>query len=484
MNLQQRAREVAVDAGFKVEWPPAALQQVANAELPSAPGSGSYKDLRHLPWSSIDNTTSWDLDQVEYAEELPDGRIRLLIGIADVDTFVPENSSVDQVAALNTTSVYAGVAVFPMLPEKLSNGLTSLLPDQERLAMVVDYTVAESGEVCCTAVIHAWVVNRARLAYEAVGDWLETSKSFKELESRPWLEAQLKLQAKAASWLRELRRKQGALRLDSIEMQPVMKDGNVVQITEQRKNRARELIETLMIAANSEIAEFLGEAKEPSLQRLVRTPERWPKIREIAASLGTELPQEPDPRALADFMASRKKADPARFPDLSLAIVKLVGKGEYVVTADGKRHPGHFGLAVHDYTHSTAPNRRFVDLVTQRILKSVIHRAPRPYTLEKLEEIAARCMDREAAARKVERLMKKVIAAHWLAGKVGQTFRGIVTGVTRKGVFARMISPPVEGKVVKGAEGLDVGDQCHFRLLQADEETGFIDFERVPTHGG
>ncbi|HEX8118533.1 MAG TPA: RNB domain-containing ribonuclease [Pyrinomonadaceae bacterium] len=478
-DLHRIAREAVRAAGFEPEFPADIARQLEG--LRDEQADAGARDMRDVLWSSIDNKESRDLDQVEYVERDASGGFRVLVAIADVDAYVPKGSAVDRHAALNTVSVYTPAEVFPMLPPRLSNGLTSLLEDEDRLAVVMELCVDAGGEVRCEQVYRALVRNRAKMDYETAGAWLEgrgpAPEPLKKIEG---LEAQLRLQDEVAGALHELRRRNGALELERQELVPVLDErGRVVRLDERRNNRAQTIIESLMIAANTSMAELLEEKGVPSLRRVVRAPERWPRIVELAESLGEELPPEPDPRALSDFMSKRREADPAGYAELSLVVLKMMGPGDYMVEAPGLEQEGHFGLAVHDYTHSTAPNRRFPDLVTQRCLKSAAAGAPSPYTREELEQIAERCNLMESAARKVERRMRKVAAAAMLSAHVGETFDAVVTGAKRTGTFARLLRPPADGMVVKGARGLDVGDRIRVRLLSTDPDRGFIDFARV-----
>ncbi|HEX8285576.1 MAG TPA: RNB domain-containing ribonuclease [Pyrinomonadaceae bacterium] len=481
-DLRAIARAAVADAGFEPDFPAEVGRELEEAALAGARAAADagVRDLRGLLWSSIDNKESRDLDQVEYAERDGAG-FRVLVGIADVDAFAPKGSAVDRHAAVNTVSVYTPAHVFPMLPERLSTDLTSLVEGADRLAVVMELCVSEGGEVHCESVYRALVHNRAKLDYDSAGAWLEgrgpAPETVKNLEG---LEGQVRLQDEIARGLHELRRRCGALELEREELVPVLDErGRVVRLDQRRNNRAQVIIESLMIAANTSMAELLESKGVPSLRRVVRAPERWPRIVETAASFGYELPAEPDPRALSDFMSSRREKDPGGYAELSLAILKLMGPGDYMVEAPGLEQEGHFGLAVHDYTHSTAPNRRFPDLVTQRCLKATASDAPAPYTREELEAIAARCNLMESAARKVERRMRKVAAASLLSARVGETFDAVVTGVKPAGTFARLLRPPADGRVVKGWRGLDVGDRVRVRLLSTDPARGFIDFARA-----
>ena len=478
-DLHRIARAAVREAGFEPDFPPEAARESEGSESVGARAASDprVRDLRGMLWSSIDNKESRDLDQVEYVERDATG-FRVFVGIADVDAYVPKGSAVDLHAALNTVSVYTPAEVFPMLPLRLSTGLTSLVEGADRLAVVMELCVSGGGEVRCESAYRALVHNRAKMDYDTVGAWLEgrgaAPEAFKKTEG---LEAQVRLQDEVAGALHELRRRSGALELEREELVPVLDDeGRVVRLEDRRHNRAQTIIESLMIAANTSMAELLGEKGVPSLRRVVRAPERWPLLMEKAASYGERLPDEPDPRALSDFMRKRRAADPGGYSELSLAVLKMMGPGDYLVEAPGLEQEGHFGLAVNDYTHSTAPNRRFPDLVTQRCLKSAAAGAPAPYTREELEVIAERCNLMESAARKVERRMRKVAAAAMLSAHVGETFAAVVTGVKPKGTFARLLRPPADGRIVKGFRGLDVGERVRVRLISTDPDRGFIDF--------
>ena len=479
LDLRSAAHQAMLDNGFLPDLPAEAAREVAVLP-PRQPVPDGARDLRTIPWTSIDNDDSRDLDQLEASERLADGGIRVRVAVADVDALVPKGSALDQFAGANTTSVYTGVVTFPMLPEQLSTDRTSLNEDADRVAMVVEFTVAPDGSVHDPAVFWAQVRNHAQLAYDAVGHWLEgESPAPKRLADSAELAGQVKMQDEAAGRLRLVRYRNGALDLETIEARPVMKDGVVVDLDLTHKTRARELIEDFMIASNTSIAGFLEKQQVPSIRRVVRVPKRWDRIVEVAAALGDKLPARPDARALAEFLLRRRTADPLRFPDLSLTIVKLLGRGEYVVDRPGEAPPGHFGLAVEDYTHSTAPNRRYADLITQRLVKAALAGRASPYSAEELDAIAARCTEKENDAQKAERLVRKMAAASLLAAHVGETYDAIVTGDTAHGVYVRLLKPPVEGRVVRNEEGLDVGDRTRVKLLATDVGRGFIDFERV-----
>lgn len=466
--------------GFEPDIPAAAMQQIREmaAQPPAVAPPRGVKDLRDLLWSSIDNDESRDLDQVEAAEALPDGRTRVRIGIADVDHFVPQGSAIDRYAAFETTSVYTGVRTFPMLPPELSTQASSLNEGGDRAAMVTEFVVDAEGDVTDGLVYRALIRNHARLTYNAVGAWLEGQGPAPDaIAKSPELAAQVRLQDAAAQRLRRERYRNGALDIETIETRAVLMDARVVGVERQEKTRATELIEDFMIAANGVVARTLETVS--SIRRIVRTPKRWDRIVALAAEQGGHLPAAPDSKALNDFLASRRAADPDHFADLSLAVIKLMGPGEYVLERPNDPEQGHFGLAVEDYTHSTAPNRRFADLVTQRILKALSAGAKPPYSDDELTKIAADCTTRADAARKVERAMSKRIAAVAMSRRVGEEFDAIVTGASPKGTFVRMLRPHVEGMLVRGKEGLDVGDRVRVKLVRADVSSGFIDFARA-----
>jgi VacB/RNase II family 3'-5' exoribonuclease len=472
-NLAAAARQVMTEEGFQPDFPAEAQQQLAGIH-PKA--DHSLRDLTALLWSSIDNDDSRDLDQIEWAERVAGG-IRVLVGVADVDSAVPKGTPLDRHAAREATTVYAAVRTFPMLPEQLSTDMTSLNENQDRAAVVMEFVVAGDGTVSTHSVYRAMVRNRAQLAYNGVGAWLEgTAAAPPKVAASADLQAQLKLQDEAAGHLRDNRDRLGALTFDRVEPMPVLSNGNVTEITARQSNRAAHLIEDFMIAANEVMAQTLRAAGVSSIRRIVKVPERWPRIVELAHEHGDTLPAEPDSGALNALLLRRKKADPVHYPDVSLAVLKLMGPGLYVVLRPGDPEEGHFGLAAHDYTHSTAPNRRFADLLTQRLLKAL---PGKPYSDAELDAAATNCTLKEDAARKVRRGMDKRMAAAALHSKVGQQFSAVVTGVTPKGVWVRVLAPPVEGRLMHGEEGLDVGDRVQVKLLSTDPMRGFIDFGRV-----
>jgi exoribonuclease-2 len=480
-DLQAAAKQVMLDNGFEPDFPAAALQQLTeiNSKPPQVAAGKDVRDLRSLIWSSIDNDTSRDLDQIEVAEKLPDGNIKVLVGIADVDAFVGKNSPLDQHAAKETTTVYTGVRTFPMLPEDLSTGATSLLPDADKLCIIIEFVVDGQGELAAHDLYRAVVRNKAQLTYNAIGAWLENRGAAPPaVAASPELQAQLRLQDEAAQALKNERFRHGALNIETTEVRPVMLDEKVVDLVKQEKNRATELIEDFMIAANGVVALTLQDKKVASIRRVVKTPERWDRIVALAAQQGGKLPAQPDSKALNDFLQARKAADPDHFADLSLAVIKLMGPGEYVLERPGEPAPGHFGLAVQNYTHSTAPNRRFADVVTQRLVKALLQSQSSPYADDELSAVARNCTEKEDAARKVERAMGKRIAAVNMSSRIGQVFDAIVTGVTEHGTFVRVLNPHVEGLLVHG-QGIDVGDKVRVKLISTDPGRGYIDFARA-----
>ncbi len=480
VDLQKTAKEIMQARGFQPDFPPQVPQQLAQlkANPPQIAPAGDVRDLRSLLWSSIDNDTSRDLDQIEVAERLPNGDVKIMIGIADVDAYVPKNTPIDQHAARETTTVYAGVRNFPMLPEALSTGQTSLLENQDRLGVVIEFVVDSSGALNSPSVYRAVVRNKAQLQYNSTGAWLEgKSTAPPKIVASSDLQAQLKLQDEIAQKLKQQRFQHGALSLQTDEFQPLLLNEQVVDVVKQQKNRATELIEDFMVAANGVVARMLE--KVSSLRRIVRTPERWDRIVQLAAARGEKLPQQPDSKALNDFLQRRKAADPDHFADLSLAVIKLIGPGEYVLERPGDTAPGHFGLAVQDYTHSTAPNRRFVDVVTQRLIKAMLAGQNNPYSDAELTAIAANATEKEDAAKKVERDMAKRLAAVAMQRRIGEVFDAIVTGATDHGTFVRVSQPRIEGLLVQGDQGLDVGDKLRVKLIRTDVQKGYIDFARA-----
>ncbi len=478
--LDEIAHDAMIERGLEPDFDRAVLKQLDEIHAPAREDDGDVRDLRGLAWCSIDNDDSRDLDQLTWAEDRGDGDTRILVAVADVDALVRKDTPIDQHARHNTTSVYTAAKVFSMLPEKLSTDLTSLNEGEDRLAMIIDMTVRDDGSVGSEDVYRAMVHNKAKLAYDRVAAWLDGKDDEPEKVSRvEGLAETLRLQDKTADRMRDLRHQHGALDLETIEARPVIRDGKVVDLHQQQRNNARLLIEDFMIAANGTTARFLAGHKLPSIRRVVRSPERWDRIERIAEELGDRLPPDPDPIALEQFLRRRKKMDPLRFPDLSLSIVKAMGAGEYVVEEPGDKPTGHFGLAVKDYTHSTAPNRRYPDLITHRLVKTALANRKPPYTIDELAELADHCTKQEDAANKVERTVRKAAAAMMLSGREGEHFDGVVTGASSKGTWVRIFRPPIEGKLVHGFRGLDIGDRVRVKLIEVDVERGFIDFART-----
>lgn len=468
-----------IERGLEPDFPPAAQQELA-AISGAAEAIDDARDLRDRLWASIDNDDSRDLDQLTVAEALAGGQVRILVAVADVDALVRKGSALDGHASRNTTSVYTPAAIFPMLPERLSTDLTSLNQDEDRLAVVADMVFEADGSLAASDLYRARVRNRGKLAYRSVAAWLDGEDAAPQrIGEIPGLDENLRLQDKIAQRLVDVRHRHGALSLETIATKAVF-DGDVLSdLNPDRKNRAKQLIEDFMIAANGVTATYLASKNFPSLRRVLRNPERWDRIAQLASNLGDRLPDEPDAAALEAFLERRRKADPEKFPDLSLSVVKLIGRGEYALDLPGGDAPGHFGLAVKDYTHSTAPNRRFPDLITQRLLKAAMAGAPLPYSIPELTELAKHCTEREDAATKVERRVRKSAEALLLSSRIGEHFDAIVTGASPKGTWARIFNPPVEGKLERGFQGLDVGDHVRVKLVHTDIDRGFIDFVRA-----
>ena len=478
--LHQIAVEAMQSRGLLPAFTPQALQEADAARSTGLQCSGDIRDLREFTWFSIDNDDTRDLDQLSVAQPLPGGAARLLVAVADVDAMVSPGGAVDGHAGANTTSVYTAAGVFPMLPEVLSTDLTSLHEGHERLAVVVDMLVQADGTVASSEIYRASVFNRAKLTYDRVSSWLDgQGPPLPQLALVPGLEEQLRLHDRLASQLRQWRQQRGALNVKTVAARPVFEDGRLVDLRPDEKNRAKDLIADLMIAANGATARFLADHGFPSLRRLLQAPRRWDRIVALAQGYGVQLPEAPDAIALDRFLTARRLADPEGFADLSLAVVKLLGSGEYAAAPAGGTGVGHFGLAVNDYAHSTAPNRRFPDLVTQRLLKAALAGAAPPYTAEALAAIAQHCTVQEDNANRVERQVLKAAAAFLLDGRVGESFDAIVTGAAAKGTFVRIASPMLEGRVVRGFDGLDVGDRLRVRLVAVDAAKSFIDFERA-----
>jgi VacB/RNase II family 3'-5' exoribonuclease len=477
--LQSIARRAMLERGLLPEFSTEALTELARLQTP-AEDTLNIRDLRDLLWSSIDNDDSRDLDQLTVAESLPAGKVMIRVAIADVDSFIKEGSAIDEHARHNTTSVYTAAEIFPMLPEKVSTDLTSLNMDQDRLAIVIEMTVGQDGSLLDSRIYRAWVHNHAKLAYNSVAAWLENNAAIPEaIVGVKGLAENLQLQDAVAQSMKKPRHVHGALSLETIQAKPVFDGDQIRSLEIEEKNRAKEIIEDFMIAVNGVTARFLSASKFPSIRRVVRIPKRWDRIVEIAAEHKFWLPEEPDSKALEEFLISEKAAHPIRFPDLSLAVIKLLGSGEYIAEPPEGDAPGHFGLAIKDYGHSTAPNRRYPDLLTQRLLKAAMEGRPAPYNKEELDLLATHCTESEDAATKVERQVGKSAAALLLESRIGERFDSIVTGASEKGTWVRLLNIPVEGKVVAGFEGLDVGERVRVQLIDTNVEQGFIDFKKV-----
>ena len=478
--LRRIAHKAMVDRGLLPDFSAEALAQASRIAGPAVAPAGSVRNLRELPWCSIDNDDSRDLDQLSVSEPLPGGAVKILVAIADVDARVEKDTAIDVHARTNTTSVYTAARIFPMLPEKLSTHLTSLNEGEERLAVVIEMSVRTDGSVASADVYRAVVFNHAKLAYNAIAAWLEGSAPAPpKLAAVPGLDEQLRVQDGVAQALRRVRREHGALRLETTQVNAVFEGSAISDLVPDRKNRAKELIEDFMIAANGVTARYLEGRGLPSLRRVLRAPRNWDRIVELAAKVDEKLPTAPDAAALDAFLAKRRTADPERFADLSLSIVKLLGSGEYELEVPGEPLMGHFGLAVKDYAHSTAPNRRYPDLVAQRLLKAALASRPSPYPNDELRAIARHCTEQEDNAAKVERQVAKSAAALLLASRIGRQFDAIVTGASAKGTWARIAAPAVEGRIVRGFDGLRVGERVCVQLAHVDVARGFIDFTAV-----
>ena len=474
------ARRVMLERGLEPDFSPAAVLELAAIRGPAARGSASTRDTRGLMWCSIDNDDSMDLDQLSVAEDLGAGAVRILVAVAGVCALVRKGTALDAHARHNTTSVYTAGRIFPMLPERLSTDLTSLNLDGDRVAIVIEMVFDRDGAIRSSEVFEALVRNRAKLAYNSVAAWLDgSSPAPAAVAAVPGLADNIRLQHRTAETLRARRHMRGALSLQTLESRPVFEGDFIRDLVPDQSNVAKSLIEELMVAANGVTARFLGSRGLPSLRRIVRTPANWGRLVELAAERGSSLPPSPDGVALEAFLVDARARDPGGFAELSLCVIKLLGRGEYVVDAPGHSAPGHFGLAVVDYAHSTAPNRRFPDLVTQRLLEAALSGAPAPYDLVELEEIAQHCSQQEQEAKKVERHLVKSAGAMLLEPKIGLTFDAVVTGANAKGTWIRLRQPPVEGKLDRGFEGLKVGDPLRAQLVRADVERGYIDFVRV-----
>ena len=479
-KLNSIARRIMIERGLLPDFSPAVLTETAALREASATRAPGIRDLRALLWASIDNDSSRDLDQLSVAESLPGGAVKIFVAIADVDATVTRHCAIDDHAQTNTTSVYTAAGIFPMLPERLSTDLTSLGEGDDRLAIVAEMVV-DDGAVMTSDVYRAVVRNHAKLAYRSVSSWLDGSAPApSRLDAVPGLSSQLRMQDQVAQSMRRSRYQHGALSLQTPQAEAVFDGDGLSDLRPDEPNRAKELIEDFMVAANGAIAKHLAQRGFPSLRRVLRAPARWDRIVTLARGLGQQLPPEPDGQALSRFLEKRRQEDPTHFPDLSVSVVKLLGRGEYVLDLPGQTPEGHFGLAVTDYTHSTAPNRRFPDLLTQRLVKAALAGEPPPYSEDELSALAHHCSEQEVNAAKVERQVDKSAAALLLESRLGQTFDGLVSGASEKGTWVRIVHPLTEGRVVRGFQGLDVGDRVHVELIHTDVERGFVDFARSP----
>ncbi len=479
-TLERIAYAAMLERGLLPDFSAQALAELARIQAPASISQDSMRDLRELLWVSIDNDDSLDLDQTTTAEELQNGCVKIYVAVADVDALVKKSTELDAHAQHNTTSVYTAARIFPMLPERLSTDLTSLNFDQDRVSLVVEMVINKDGSLQTGDVYQAITHNYAKLVYNSVAAWLEGDGPIPEgVAAVNGLDINLRLQDKVAQSMKNFRHAHGALSLETIEAKVVFDGDQIHDLETEERNRAKDLIENFMVAANGVTARFLDGKKFPSIRRVVRVPKRWELIVKIAAEHQYELPEIPNAKALEDFLVKQKAEDPQRFPDLSLTIIKLLGAGEYLAEIPGDSVPGHFGLAVKDYSHSTAPNRRYPDLITHRLLKAALRGQPVPYTKEELDALAAHCTEAEDAANKVERQVAKSAAALILETHIGEQFEAIVTGAAQKGTWVRLLKIPVEGKLVQGTKGVDVGDRIRVQLIELDVEKGYIDFKKV-----
>jgi exoribonuclease-2 len=482
IDLRVVARQALLDRGINIDFPASVVTEAREAVEPNYKKLG-VRDLTNWLWSSIDNDDSRDLDQIEYLDISTQGKWVLYVAIADVEYFVRKGSALDKYAATNTCSIYTGVQVFPMLPNELSTDLTSFNQGKTRLAVVTETHISKDGEVVSSTVFPAIVKNQARLAYDAVAAWLEgvtperdPTGSIEKLSRNPALQDQIREQEKVAISLRKHREARGALDFVSPQLRATTTPDGKVEVGAQYANRATIIIQEFMVATNEAVDQFLQEKKLPSIQRIVREPKNWPRMAEIASVHGTTLPPKPDGKALQEFLAVQRKRDPHNFPELSLAMIKLLGRGEYVVKTHARDSLGHFGLATPNYAHSTAPNRRYPDLITQRMLKAAFSQKDSPYSLEELDAIAQRCSAKEDDSNRIERQVQKSVAALALRERIGDIFPALVTGVNEDGTWVRVVDPPVEGKL-QADRPFKVGDHVKARLTKTNPMRGFLDFE-------
>lgn len=478
--LQGIARRAMISRGLLPEFSSATLAELAEIQSPAVANGGPVRDLRDLLWASIDNDDSRDLDQLTVAEGMPGDRVKIMVAVSDVDSLVYNGTAIDRHASTNTASVYTAAEIFPMLPEKLSTDFTSLNFGEDRLSIVAEMVIGPDGSVEDSDIYMATVRNHAKLAYNSVAAWLDGTGSVPAaLAAVDGLDDNLRLQDRAAQAMKNYRHVNGALSLETIEAKPVFSGEELSNLEVEKKNRAKEIVEDFMIATNGVTARYLASKGFPTIRRVVRTPKRWERIVELAARHMFSLPDAPDSKALETFLLRERAEDPLRYPDLSLSVIKLLGSGEYVAELPGESAPGHFGLAVKDYAHSTAPNRRYTDLITQRLLKAALTGTPSPYSNDEMEELARHCTEQENDIKKVERQVSKSAAALLLESRIGVLFDAIVTGSSADGTWVRLLDLPAEGKLVRGADGVDVGDRIRVQLLEVDVDRGFIDFANV-----
>jgi VacB/RNase II family 3'-5' exoribonuclease len=490
--LQRITQRAMREQGLLPEFSNAVLAELGSMQAPAgmkgepAKDSRWIRDLTSLPWASIDHDDARDLDQVTIAEALSRDEVRIRVAVADVDALVKKGSAIDGHARHNTSSIYTIAEYFPMLPEKLSADFTSLNLDAERLALVVEMTIAANGLVLASDIYRARVRNRAQLTYNSVAAWLDGANPVPAaIAAVEGLAENLRLQEQTAQRLRRSRHLVGALNLEIIEAKPIFDGEQLRDLAVDRKNSAKELIEDFMIAANGVTARYLAARHFPSIRRVVRTPKRWDRIVVLAKANGDVLPGTPNAAALDAFLVKARAADPQHFPALSLAVVDLLGAGEYLAELPGNSPSQYFGLAVKDYAHSTAPNHRYADLVTQRLLKAAMAGSTIPYRFADLEALAAHLTEAEGAVDKVTLQVGKAAAALLLESHIGETFEALVTGASKKAVSAQLFALPVEGKVVRPSRDVDVGDRILVQLRSVDVEKGLIDLKKVrPTEQG